>query len=218
MTVSPTNASVPSRTSAGRTRASSLFEGGMWSLAVLCGALLYGEARSANVAARAALVIQSPAQGSYKAANEVNASYSPVETKRQSSNAVIGRLEIAKIGLTVPVLENYDPESLKRGVGHIPGTASIGGLGNVGLAGHRDTFLSPLRNIRLGMEADVVTSEGKFRYMVDSTEIVTPDQVEVLDIHNRPELTLVTCYPFRFIGAAPKRFIVHAHLLSLDPD
>ncbi len=131
--------------------------------------------------------------------------------------AVIGRLEIPKLGLFVPVLENFDPDTLKRGVGHIPGTAMPGGLGNLGLAGHRDTYFRPLRNVRPGMEIDVVTAEGKYRYQIDSTEIVTPEQVDVLDIRSVPELTLITCYPFEFIGAAPKRFIVHAHLLSLEP-
>ena len=131
--------------------------------------------------------------------------------------AVIGRVEIPAVGLKVPMLENYDPDSLKRGVGHIPGTALPGGLGNLGLAGHRDTFFRPLRNIRVGMLIDVVTAEGKFAYKIESTEIVNPDEVRVLDIRNTPELTLVTCYPFNFIGAAPRRFIVHARLLSLDP-
>ena len=118
------------------------------------------------------------------------------------AGAVIGRLEIKQISLSVPVLENYDPDSLKRGVGHIPGTATPGGLGNLGLAGHRDTFLRAVRNIKAGMEADVVTAEGRYRYQVDTFEIVTPDQVDVLDIRGRPEMTLITCYPFDYIGPA----------------
>ena len=68
------------------------------------------------------------------------------------------------------------------------------------------------------MEIDVVTAGGKYRYQIDTTEIVTPEQVDVLDIRSVPELTLITCYPFDYIGAAPKRFIVHAHLLSLEPN
>ena len=131
---------------------------------------------------------------------------------------VMGRLDIPAIKLTVPVISDFDPASLKRGVGHIQGTAMPGGLGTLGLAGHRDTFFRPLQHIAKSMEIRVTDSTGTYRYLVDSTEIVTPDQVEVLDIRNQPELTLITCYPFDFIGQAPKRFIVHAHLLSLEPD
>lgn len=131
---------------------------------------------------------------------------------------VMGRLDIPAIRLTVPVLSDFDPASLKRGVGHIQGTAMPGGLGTLGLAGHRDTFFRPLQHIAKNMEIHVTDRTGTYRYVVDSTEIVTPDQVEVLDIRNEPELTLITCYPFDFIGQAPKRFIVHAHLLSLEPD
>ena len=127
-------------------------------------------------------------------------------------------MEIPQIGLTVPILSDYDPDSLRRGVGHIKGTALPGGLGTVGLAGHRDTFLRPLRRIAPGMQIRLVDATGVFGYEVDRTEIVTPEQVEVLDIQNRPELTVVTCFPFNYIGAAPKRFIVHAHLLSLLPE
>lgn len=131
---------------------------------------------------------------------------------------VMGRLDIPAIRLTVPVLSDFDPASLRRGVGHIQGTAMPGGLGTLGLAGHRDTFFRPLQHIAKNMEIRVTDRTGTYRYRVDTTEIVTPDQVQVLDIRNDPELTLITCYPFDFIGQAPKRFIVHAHLLSLEPD
>ena len=108
--------------------------------------------------------------------------------------------------------------SLLRGVGHIEGTAVPGGLGTLGLAGHRDTYFRPLRHILAGMDIRVTDASGTYHYEVDSTEIVLPEQVDVLSIRSRPELTLVTCYPFDYIGAAPKRFIVHAHLLSASPD
>ena len=131
--------------------------------------------------------------------------------------AVIGKLVITEIGLSVPILESFDPKTLARGVGHIPGTAVPGGLGNLGLAGHRDTFFRPLRNVREGMQIQIGTAEGTWRYSVDRTEIVLPEQVSVLDVGDRPEMTLITCYPFDYVGAAPKRFIVHAHLLSAVP-
>ena len=128
----------------------------------------------------------------------------------------MGRLEIVTIGLSVPIVDNYDAPTLVRGVGHVPGSAMPGGLGNLVLAGHRDTFFRPLRNVRTGMKVEVITSVGRYGYMIDRTEIVAPDKVDVLDIGLQPEMTLITCYPFEYVGAAPKRFIVHAHLLSLD--
>ncbi len=94
----------------------------------------------------------------------------------------------------------------------------LGGLGTTALAGHRDTFLRPLRHVALKMEIRAVSGAGSYRYIVDSTEIVNPEQVHVLDIQDRPELVLITCYPFEYVGAAPQRFIVHAHLVSADPD
>ncbi len=132
--------------------------------------------------------------------------------------SVVGRLEIPALKLSVPILSDDDPSSLMKGVGHIPGTATLGGLGNAGLAGHRDMYLRPLRGISARMEIRATDHTGRYRYQVDSTEIVTPDQVRVLDIGSRPELTLVTCYPFYYVGNAPKRFIVHAHLISAMPD
>ena len=133
------------------------------------------------------------------------------------SGARIGQLVIPAVGLSVPVVEDDDTDSLLRGVGHIRGTAFPGGLGTVGLAGHRDTFLRPLANVRAAMEIQLSRGNRDYTYVVDSTEIVHPDAVRVLDIVNTPELVLVTCYPFHYIGAAPLRFIVHAHLVSLAP-
>ena len=131
---------------------------------------------------------------------------------------VIGKLEIRALSLSVPILSNYEASSLLKGIGHIPGTALPGGLGTLGLAGHRDTYFRPLRGIKKDMDIRVSDKTGVYHYEVDSTEIVTPDDVQVLAVGDRPGLTLVTCYPFYFIGSAPKRFIVHAHLLSVVPD
>jgi sortase A len=132
--------------------------------------------------------------------------------------SVLGKIEIPELNLSATVLPNYDPDSLREGVGHIPNTALPGGLGTVGLAGHRDTFFRPLRTMSPHAEIRLVLSSGTYRYIVDSTEIVTPDRVDVLATGLRPELILITCFPFDYIGAAPKRFIVHAHLLSVSPD
>jgi sortase A len=135
-----------------------------------------------------------------------------------SLEGVIGRIEIPALALSAPITSDYDVNSLRLGVGHIPGTAVPGGLGTVGLAGHRDSFFRPLRKVTAKMEILLVDKSGTYHYVVDSTEIVSPDKVEVLDIVARPELTLITCFPFDYVGAAPKRFIVHAHLLSASPD
>lgn len=130
-------------------------------------------------------------------------------------DGVIGRLDLPALGLHVPILNNYDPNSLRKGVGRVRGTAVPGGLGNFVVAGHRDTFFRPLRHIAKGMTMQVTTKEGSFAYVVDATSIVDPSDVDVLDIGERPEMTLITCYPFEYIGAAPKRFIVRAYLVSV---
>jgi sortase A len=95
-------------------------------------------------------------------------------------------------------------------VGHIPGTGLPGQVGNVGLAGHRDTFFRPLENIRKNDAIDVDTGQGTLRYLVTATEIVSPRDVGVLKASAGKTLTLVTCYPFYYVGSAPKRFIVRA--------
>lgn len=125
-------------------------------------------------------------------------------------NAVIGRLEIPRLNLAVMVREGAGEGTLRRAVGHIPGTALPGNLGNVGLAGHRDTFFRALRNIRKDDTIELETTAGTYRYVVNSTRIVTPRDVSVLKASGGETLTLVTCYPFYYVGSAPKRFIVHA--------
>lgn len=125
-------------------------------------------------------------------------------------NAVIGRLEIPRLKLAVMVREGAGEGTLRRAVGHIPGTALPGNLGNVGLAGHRDTFFRALRNIRKDDTIELETTAGTYRYVVNSTRIVPPRDVSVLKASGGETLTLVTCYPFYYVGSAPKRFIVHA--------
>jgi len=112
------------------------------------------------------------------------------------------------------ILEGVDHETLRRGVGHIPGTALPGEPGNIALAGHRDTFFRALRNIRKDDEITLETLDGSYRYRVDLIQIVAPDQTGVLDNSGEPTLTLVTCYPFSFVGAAPQRYIVRARRIS----
>ena len=130
----------------------------------------------------------------------------------------IGTMLVPEIGLRAPVVEGVGDADLRAGVGHVPGSANNGGLGNMVLAAHRDTIFRPLRSIRKGMDIQVKNADGTFHYQVDSMQIVSPDRLDVLEISAQPEVTLITCYPFNFIGSAPMRFIVKAHLVSPIPD
>ena len=123
---------------------------------------------------------------------------------------IVGRVAIPRVGVSAMVREGDDAMTLRRAVGHIPGTALPGAKGNAALAGHRDTFFRGLRNIRNGDEIVVSTPGGDAHYVVKSTRIVDPSEVSVLAPTQGSVLTLVTCYPFNYLGAAPRRFIVHA--------
>jgi sortase A len=123
-----------------------------------------------------------------------------------------GVLVVPKIGLRVAVFEGTDTLALNRGVGHIEGTAPLGTIGNVGIAGHRDGFFRGLKSIAVGDDLEVQSLDGTTRYRVTETLIVTPDDVYVLDPTDGATLTLVTCYPFDFIGRAPQRYVVRAEL------
>jgi sortase A len=128
--------------------------------------------------------------------------------------ATVGRIEIPRLGVSAVIKAGSDARTLRLAVGYIPGTALPGDRGNFGLAGHRDTFFRKLRDINPDDEIRIVTTDGVFRYFVQRTSIVMPQDVWVLDPTNYPALTLVTCYPFNYIGSAPKRFIVRAALQS----
>lgn len=132
---------------------------------------------------------------------------------RPATGSAVGRIEIPRLGLSAIVRAGSDARTLRLAVGHIPGTALPGEAGNMGLAGHRDTFLKRLRDIRPDDTITVVTPDGTFTYRVARTHVVEPTDVWVLDSTERPVLTLVTCYPFTFVGSAPQRFIVRAELL-----
>ena len=129
-------------------------------------------------------------------------------------DGLIGRIDIPRIGLSAVVFEGTDKVTLRRAVGHVSYTALPGQVGNFGLAGHRDSFFRPLRNIALGDIITVTTLRGQYRYRVESTRIASPSAVEVLDPTKEEILTLVTCYPFYFVGHAPSRFIVRAQRIT----
>jgi sortase A len=119
-------------------------------------------------------------------------------------------LRIPRLGLEVPVLEGTDEWTLDRAVGHIEGTSPPDQAGNVGIAGHRDGFFRVLKDISEGDVVEIALLSGVRRFRVARVSIVTPEDVRVLAPTQRPLLTLVTCYPFYFVGSAPKRFIVQA--------
>ena len=116
---------------------------------------------------------------------------------------ILGRLEIPRLGVSTIVRAGSDARTLDLAVGHISGTAFPGEAGNVGLAGHRDTFFRRLEGIRPDDEIRFVTPEGTHVYRVQRTDVVDPTDVWVLDSTGEPELTLVTCYPFTYLGPAP---------------
>ena len=128
---------------------------------------------------------------------------------------LVGRLEIPRLHVSTVILEGDDEHSLRYGAGHVPGTSLPYQAGNVAIAAHRDTFFRPLRKIKPLDRIRLTTPRGSYDYVVESTEIVPPDDVRVLHSSARSELTLITCYPFYFIGPAPKRFIVHARRVHL---
>jgi sortase A len=122
----------------------------------------------------------------------------------------IGEIEVPRLHLKVPVFEGDDAAILDLGAGHVPGTALPPGPGNICIAAHRDKFFRALRFIHANDEIVLDTAQGALKYTVDSTTIVKPTQTDVLLPGPGRDLTLVTCYPFYYVGSAPKRFIVHA--------
>lgn len=128
--------------------------------------------------------------------------------------SMVGRIEIPRLGMKAVILEGTSSRALRRAVGHIEGTSLPGDGGNAGLAGHRDTIFRPLKDIRLGDIIRVQTLDGTFDYVVESTKVVTAETIEVLNATASPALTLVTCFPFSYVGSAPNRFIVRARQVN----
>jgi sortase A len=131
-----------------------------------------------------------------------------------ASGTLLGRLAAPSVKMSTAILEGTDDATLRRGSGHIEDTPFPGQPGNVGIAGHRDTTFRPLRNIRIGDPLEFTTADRLYRYRISKTLIVGPNDVYVLDPTDQPTLTLVTCYPFEFVGHAPRRFIVQAQLVG----
>jgi sortase A len=141
----------------------------------------------------------------------------PSPAHKMIERALIGRIELPRLRVSAMVREGDDDRTLLRAVGHIPSTALPGERGNVGLAGHRDTFFRGLRNVHKDDRIEIRTLDGDYEYVVDSMKIVRPTDVQVLARTNTNVLTLVTCYPFSYVGHAPRRYIVRARQVG-GPD
>jgi sortase A len=129
---------------------------------------------------------------------------------RLAEGKPLGRMQVARIGLDAVIAEGVNDPTLRRAIGHVPHSALPGEPGNVVLAGHRDTFFRPLRNVTVGDTIRVATSYAAFDYVVTSQRVTNPDHTEAVAPTREPTLTLITCYPFGFVGRAPNRFIVRA--------
>jgi sortase A len=128
--------------------------------------------------------------------------------------APLAIMSIATLGLKVPIYNGTDEINLNRGAGRIKGTARIDASGNLGIAGHRDGFFRGLKDIELGDSISMLTYQGSTEFVVSSITIVDPTDVSVLAPTDEATITLVTCYPFYFVGHAPKRYIVRGELVS----
>jgi len=132
------------------------------------------------------------------------------KSEKRGQSPFPARIEILRLGMSAMVKPGVDDGTLRHAVGHVPDTALPGEPGNAAFAGHRDTFFRPLRKVRRGDRVRVTTPDGIHEYVVRNTKVVAPSDVSVLNPTRGRTLTLITCYPFNFIGSAPKRFIVQA--------
>ena len=130
----------------------------------------------------------------------------------QTARKPLGVLRIDRLSVAAPIYVGTKEASLDKGIGHIEGTANVNSVGNVGLAAHRDGFFRPLKDVQIGDKISVETTDETRIYTVRAIDVVAPSNVSVLAPSTDSELTLVTCYPFYFLGSAPERFIVRASL------
>jgi sortase A len=153
--------------------------------------------------------IESP-QESYPVRLQTSDPVRPQIWKDERDPEPLARIDIPRLAVSAMVAEGDGPRVLKLAVGHVPDTALPGEVGNVALAGHRDTFFRRLGSLKTGDLITLTTLRGKYSYVVRFTDVVGPDATWVLDPSPGQTLTLITCYPFHFLGAAPRRFIVRA--------
>lgn len=138
----------------------------------------------------------------------------PPDVPAVAEDGLIGRLEVPRLHFSAIVIEGVGGKALRRAVGHVPGTALPGEPGNVALSGHRDTFFRPLKDLKVTDQIRFSTAKGDFTYEVESLRVVEPDNVGVLAQPGGNALTLVTCYPFYYVGPAPRRWIARARQVA----
>jgi sortase A len=207
----PPHAETPRRSHGGRRLERLLVIAGMWLLAAWTYATVEAYVYQARENRELDAILQSAPPPSARAAT----SGDTMRASRRvpAPGSAFGRIEVPRLGISTVMRAGSDAKTLRLAVGHIPGTAWPGEPGNMGLAGHRDTFFRRLRDIRPDDEIRVVTPEGTHVYRVSRTLVVEPSDVWVLDDTGRHSLlTLVTCFPFTYVGSAPQRFIVQAEL------
>lgn len=150
-----------------------------------------------------------------QAASATNAAPDPIDPDTPLvAGQSLGHIRIERIGLRAAISEGERASVLKRGVGHLSDTPWIGEGGNVALAGHRDTVFRALRRIERGDVIEVATADATVRYKVEATAVVPPSDLSVLAPTRESTLTLITCYPFWFLGSAPDRFVVRAREIT----
>lgn len=132
------------------------------------------------------------------------------DSQRRDAGPVLAVIRIPSVKIEAPVLKGTDEWTLDRGIGHIDDTALPGEAGNIGLAGHRDGFFRRLKDVKVGDQIELQATTATAKYRVERMWIVQPEDVTVLDPTPESALTLVTCYPFYFVGSAPQRYIVRA--------
>jgi sortase A len=192
---------------------------GMWGYSSLARVLYQAyESRSFDRAAGSSAPLDRSAPAVELRSNDGIASIGRVDRAPASeppfSTEIIGRLSVPKLHLSAMVREGIDANTLRLAVGHIPTTALPGQAGNVGVAGHRDTFFRGLKDLKAKDVIQFSTPNGRFNYEVESLKVVEADNVGVLAPSGENSLTMVTCYPFSYVGPAPKRFVVTARQVS----
>ncbi len=148
------------------------------------------------------------------AVDHTNKSIETTKISKNEPNNIIGKLTINSIKLELPIIEGIDESSLEKGVVHYSESFFPGEKGNCLILGHRDTVFMPLKDIKVGDEININTASEKFTYFVDEVKVIEPDDNIILKKYDEPTLSLLTCYPFYYVGNAPQRFLVIAKIKS----
>jgi sortase A len=187
-----------------------LIAGGLLLLAVWAGVTSWGTLASRAEVAQLQRSLAVPDQALWSQSRK--AAY--LESLDRDPGAAIALLTIERLDIETPVFNRVNELNLNRGVSRIEGTANLTEADNLGIAGHRDSFFRPLKDVEIGDRINLTSPLGVAEYQVTETFIVDPEEVWVLDPADQATLTLVTCYPFYFVGSAPERFIVRAVAVS----